>query len=94
MTLRFYDDPETGVPHIWQHGVTEREVHEVMRNPMEDIPGTNNTMHALGQTSAGKYLRVIYVPDEEPDSYFVITAYPLTGKPLQAFRKRMRRRKR
>ncbi|NUQ66262.1 MAG: hypothetical protein HUU20_27695 [Pirellulales bacterium] len=29
----------------------------------------------LGQTAAGRYLQVIYVPDEEPDSVFVITAY-------------------
>jgi hypothetical protein len=26
-------------------------------------------------------LRVIYVPDPEPNSMFVITAYELTGKP-------------
>jgi hypothetical protein len=36
-------------------------------------------------------LRVIYVPDPEPDSVFVITAYELTGKPLVAYRRRRRR---
>ncbi len=35
---------------------------------------------------AGRYLRVIYVP--EPESLFVITAYELTGKPLIAYRRR------
>jgi hypothetical protein len=36
-------------------------------------------------TASGRYLRVIYVPDPEPDSVFVITAYELTGKPLRPF---------
>ena len=34
----------------------------------------------------------IYVPDEERDSLFVITAYDLMGKALKAFRRRQRRR--
>jgi len=32
-------------------------------------------------------LRVIYVPDPEPDSVFVVTAYDLTGKALSAYRR-------
>ena len=36
----------------------------------------------IGQTQAGRYLRIIYVPDPEPASVFVITAYELKGKPL------------
>jgi hypothetical protein len=39
-------------------------------------------------------LRVIYVPDPEGDGVFVVTAYPLTDKPLKAYRRRRRRRKR
>lgn len=39
-----------------------------------------------------KFRRVIYVPDREPDEGFVISAYELRGKPLAAFRLRMRRR--
>jgi hypothetical protein len=35
---------------------------------------------------------VIYVPDEEGDGVFVVTAYPLAGKQLKAFRRRQRRR--
>ena len=38
------------------------------------------------------YLRVIYVPDPEPESVFVITAYELRGKPLFAYRRRIRRK--
>jgi len=93
LNIRFYLDPESGTPHIWGHGVAEDEVDEVMRHPIEDVTGRDEARTAIGQTEAGRYLRVIYVPDEEPDSYFVITAYPISGKPLRAFRKRQRRRK-
>ena len=31
----------------------------------------------VGQTQGGRYLRVIYVPDPETGSVFVITAYEL-----------------
>ena len=49
-------------------------------------------LRKIGSTRGGRYLRVIYVPDPEPDSIFVITAYELTGKPLKAYRRRSRRR--
>ncbi|SPE36263.1 conserved hypothetical protein [Candidatus Sulfopaludibacter sp. SbA3] len=45
----------------------------------------------LGRQPRARYLRVIYVPDPEPDSVFIITAYDLTGKPLAAFRRRRRK---
>jgi hypothetical protein len=48
---------------------------------------------AVGQASSGRYIRVIYVPDPEPGSVFVITAYELTGKPLLAYRRRRRRKR-
>ena len=47
---------------------------------------------ALGQTEAGRYLRVVYVPDDDGEGVFVVTAYPIGGKQLQAFRRRRRRR--
>jgi hypothetical protein len=46
----------------------------------------------LGQTDGGRYLRVIYIADPEPESVFVITAYELTGKPLAAYRRRRRKK--
>jgi len=92
--LRFYLDPETGEPHIYQHGVTEEEVAEVLRRPGEDRPGREGSRVAIGKTAGGRYLRVIYVPDPEPESAFVITAYDLKGKPLAAYKRRRRRRKR
>lgn len=92
MNVRFYIDPETGLPHILSHGVEENEVEDVLASPSEDRPGREGSRVALGRTSGGRYIRVIYVPDPEPGQVFVITAYELRGKPLAAFRRRMRRR--
>ncbi len=60
--------------------------------PAEDRSGREGSRIALGHTSSGRYLRVIYVPDPEPDRVFVITAYDLAGKPLAAFRKRRKKK--
>lgn len=90
--IRFYTDPRTDQPHIYGHGVTEDEVQEVLARPGEDRQGDEGARIAIGQTRAGRYLRVIYVPDSEPGSVFVITAYDLCGKPLSAYRKRRRKK--
>jgi hypothetical protein len=92
MEVRFYNDPDTGQPHIHNHGVTEDEVREVLARPGEDLPGADDSRMALGQTAAGRYLRVIYVPDPEAESVFVVTAYELRGKPLKAYRRRRKKR--
>jgi hypothetical protein len=92
--VRYYLDPETGQPHIHEHGVTEAEVEWVLARPGEDGPSSGGSRQATGQTSAGRYLRIIYVPDPDADGVFVVTAYPLTGKPLKAYRRRRRKRKR
>jgi hypothetical protein len=91
MNLRFYMDPLTGDPHIYDHDVDEEEVRQVLLNPGEDRPGREGSRIAVGQTRSGRYLRVIYVPDHEPYSLFVITAYELRGKPLLAYRRRRRK---
>ena len=92
MDIRFYIDPVTRDLHIRSHSVEESEVAEVLASPGEDRPGREGARIAIGRTQAGRYLRVIYVPDREPDQVFIITAYELTGKPLVAFRRRVRRR--
>ena len=92
MNIRFYIDPETSLPHIYRHGIQEDEVEDVLKRPSEDRLGHEGSRIAIGQTRAGRYVRVIYVPDPEPDSAFVITAYELRGKPLAAYRRRRRRR--
>ena len=92
MDIRFYRDPATGEPHIYNHGVTDDEVAEVLHCPGEDHLGREGSRVAIGQTRTGRFLRVIYVPDPEPESIFVITAYELRGKPLTAYRRRQRRK--
>ena len=92
MKVRFYVDPETEAPHIHNHGVGEEEVIDVLSSPGEDRPGREGSRLAIGKTRAGRHLRVIYVPDPEPESVFVITAYELRGKPLFAYRRRLRKK--
>jgi hypothetical protein len=94
MDLRYYCDPTTGLPHIYDHGVTETEVEWVLGRSGEDGPSSGGTRQSIGQTSAGRYLRVIYVPDDKGDGIFVVTAYPVTGKQLKAYRRRKRKGKR
>jgi hypothetical protein len=94
MEARFYVDPETGLPHIYNHGVTEVEVLQVLLKPGEVYRGDRNSRLKSGQTAAGRYIQVIYAPDPGGDSVFVITAYPLTGKARKAFRRRRRRKQR
>lgn len=93
MKLRFYIDPATDEPHIFNHGVKEDEVEDVLVRLGEDRPGREGSRVAIGQTQGGRYLRVVYVPDTEPDSVFVVTAYELSGKPLAAYRRRRRERR-
>ena len=93
--IRFYFDPETDEPHILKHGITEEEVEQVFESrSTEDRLSRGETRMLVGMTAAGRCLRIIYAPDPEPDSVFVITAYELRGKPLAAFRRRQRRRSR
>jgi hypothetical protein len=94
MEIRFCKDPDTGLPHICGHGVTEEEVRQVLLSSGEDLPGTRGSRIKLGQTVAGRYLQVIYVPDDDPQSVFVITVSELRGKAKTAYRRRQRRKPR
>lgn len=93
MNVRFHLDPETGEPHIYRHGVSEEEVEQILAKPGEDRPSRRDSRSAIGQTQSGRYLRVIYVPDPEPGSFFVITAYDLGWRGMTAYRRRSRRRR-
>lgn len=61
MDIRYFLDPETGSPHIHRHGVTEEDVEDVLRRPIEDRPGREGSRVAVGRTETGRYLRIIYV---------------------------------
>lgn len=91
MRVRYYIDPATGEPHIYNHEVSETEAEEVLSQG-DSLPGREGARMALGPTAAGRHLRVIYKPDEyQPDTLFVITAFELRGKALKAYRRRHRR---
>jgi len=90
--IRFRIDPRTGLPHIYEHNVSEQEVEDVVRDPMQDIRGRDDSRIAIGQTGEGRYLRVIYVPDPVPDSVFVITAYELGTKAKRAIRRKKKKK--
>lgn len=92
MQVRFYVDPDSNVPHIYRHRVTEGEAEDVLRRPLEDRIGHDGARVAVGQTKAGRYLRVIYVPDPKPESVFVITAFDLGAKALRALKRRRKKK--
>ena len=94
MNLRYYYNPETDQPHIYDHDVSEREVEDVLVKPHEEAKGRDQSRMAIGATREGRLLKVVCVPDEIGDGIFVVTAYDLTGKALTAFRRRMRKRRR
>jgi len=90
--FRYYIDPATGLPHIYEHQVSEPEVEGIFVKPLQDIHGRDDSRIAIGQTEAGRYLKVIYVLDPVPDSVFVITAYELGPKAKRAVRRQRRKK--
>jgi hypothetical protein len=92
MELRFWNNSETGLPHIYEHNVTEDEVYEVLHRHGQESPGRDESRIRLGQTDAGRYLQVVYVPDPDGTSAFVVTAFEMSAKAKRAFRRRQRRR--
>jgi hypothetical protein len=91
--IRYYLDPHTNLSHIHGHDVTEAEVEDVLAEPIQDIRGRDDSRIAIGQTSAGRYLKVIDVPDPVPGVCFVITAYELGPKAKKAIRRRRKKKK-
>lgn len=92
MRLEFYIDPETGLPHIYDHGVREYEVQDVLDDPGDVTRDRRGLRIAIGQTRGGRYLQVIYRFDPTTGVAFVITAYEPNNSTLDAFRRRRRRR--
>ena len=93
MDFRFYKDPDSGLAHCYaQHGITEREVIEVLHRAGRRWRRRDGSMVAEGQTDGGRYLRIIYRDFEREGYTFVITAYDLTGKAKQAYRRKRKRK--
>ena len=91
--IRYHIDPATGLPHIYEHHVSEQELERILDKPLQDIRGRDDSRIAIGQTDEGRYLKVIYVPDAVPDSVFVITAYELGPKAKRAIRRKRRKKR-
>ena len=92
MEIRYNIDADTGLQHIDGHGVTEAEVERVLRHADEDRPARADSRVAIGRTDEGRVLKVVYVPDDDGEGVFVVTAFDLRGKALSAYRRRRRRR--
>ena len=94
MEVRYYVNPMTGRPHVLDHSVTEDEVEFVLATSDDDRRGTGSSRICTGPTHGGRLIRIIYVPDDDGEGLFVVTAYPLSGKQKSAARRRRRRRSR
>lgn len=92
MQVRFYYDGETGEPHLHKHGITQAEAVEALESSLEDRPGRDGSRIALGRTESGRYIRVVYIPDPDDNSVFVVTACDLKSREKQALARRMRRK--
>lgn len=92
MDIRYYIDPETGLPHIYGHGISEDEVEEVLAYRDDDFQGRSGSRIAIGQTYGGRYLCVVYARSRQGKGMFVITAFEPGRKTLAALRRRRRKR--
>jgi len=70
MKIRFLLNEEHGLPHIYKQNVDEDEVRDILCDPIQDREARENARSATGQTRNGRYLRVIYTHDSEPNSVF------------------------
>ena len=92
MEIRYNMNAQTGLPHTYDHGVSEWEVEDVLRHPQKSWRSRRNSRIVLGQTRDGRNLQVVIVPDTDGAGLFVVTAYEVKGKALKALRRHKRRR--
>lgn len=89
MRIEFYHEDGDDDPHFARHQVTEAEVEDVLAHPLEDIPGRQGARIAYGQTSNGRWLRVIYREKGDPPFIQVLTAFDPGRKVVRALRRRL-----
>ena len=69
------DDPEGNVHHCAEHGVTVKEVEEVLKNATEaDTSRSSGQLVVFGNTSTGRHLMVVCEVIDR-DTVYPITAY-------------------
>ncbi|MCY2986653.1 MAG: DUF4258 domain-containing protein [Planctomycetota bacterium] len=71
------DDPQGNVQHIAEHGITKAEVVEVLARPeTREESRSSGRPVAIGATSAGRTILVVYEEIDE-DTVYPVTAYDL-----------------
>ena len=91
MEVRFHLEPDSDLPHIYGHGVTEDEAEFILGHAGRGRPGRDGCQHARGQTASGRHLRVVCVPDKVGGGVFVVTGWEMRGNELRAYRRGRRR---
>ena len=87
--IEFVIDPQTQRAHVEDHGVSRAEVLEVLDGPTYDSAANNGARAAVGQTSSGRILRVIY-RRKAPRHVLVITAYEADRRTKKRFHRNKR----
>ena len=90
--IEFYVEPD-GTVHIHRHAVSEDDVAEVLDNKPETRKEADGSQIALGMTLDGRFLRVVYLPNQESGTIFVITAFEPGRTTKRGWRRRQRRKK-
>ena len=57
MEVRFYLDPDSGEPHVLNHGISETEVIRILSHANEDLPAANGARMAIGENGSGACAR-------------------------------------
>jgi uncharacterized DUF497 family protein len=72
------DDPRGNVQHIADHDLTVDEVEEVLLDPRSDFETSDESGNpmAIGWTSTGKHIAVIFVFEDDPE---LIIVHPRTA---------------
>lgn len=91
--ITYWEPPGSDEPHIYEHGVGEDEVEDVLLYPGEELPGRNGTRVVIGQTAEGRYLKVVFVRKPEKGIILVVTAYDLSPSQLAAYKRRRRKKR-
>lgn len=74
LEVLWIEGPGGNIEHIAQHGITTREVEEVLQNPQDsDVSESSGRPMVFGSTSADRFLAIVY---EQIDP---VTVYPITA---------------
>ena len=74
------DDSDGNVQHCAEHGVTQEEVEEVVRNAADaDVSRSSGRPVIFGDTSTGRHLMVVY-EEIDADTIYPVTAYDVARR--------------